>query len=376
MGAFQVIRRTRQRKRFRFSRILQVDVLVWDAVGSDLIKFCVQSLSVGIFPVRGELFHVNIRTMVLILKFLPSMKRLSHAYARAVVQQANPKYVVTFMDNSNFHVYAEYFSSVRFIAIQNGWRFPSVPGAEPPLPHGASFNSELLCFGELDVSAYQDLQITFKSITPVGSLRNAIYSKTHEGPQVESNKFDICLISQFRSRLPGDSPMRLDFQDCCQFVKTYLATNSEKKVVIVLANSEESNPSEYKDECMYLEEFFGSEVEFVPRDDSNFGSYSLADQAEIVISSNSTAALEALARRKKTLITGSLMRKYFEESITPKFVLGVNEQYAFNERVNQILKSNSSEYWDPKTKAEAELIMPNVAGRNLVDVLNSMLTYT
>ncbi len=364
--------------RLKFRRVRRSTIIIWDAVGSEWLLRCCPENSAEIIFVRGEQYNVHPLTLVKTIMGLTRTKSAGRAYARALLSQANPAVVLTFMDNSNFHYYANQFPGARFIAVQNGRRFPLSPEDEPPLPRNSTFKSELFCFGELDELGYAELGISFAAIAQAGSLKNSIWTglrARNDFVAQSGERVDVCLVSQFRESLPPDSTMRVDFERCLDLLSAYMLEFPERRVAVAMASASD-NPDQFPAELAFLQGKLGDQVILCPKETENFSVYALTDAAEVVLASNSTAGIEALARGRRTLITGKMHRELFLESEEPPWVCDDTSQDSFNMKIETLLAIDDEAFWTPAVSRTVTLLMAGAPNSPAVELLSQEIRLT
>jgi surface carbohydrate biosynthesis protein len=364
-----------------WTKVPTADLVIWDAVGSEWIARCGAGLDFERFFVRGEGYNTNWKTLLLLASHLRPTKSLARAYVWAMMDQWGPELVVTWSDNSNFHRYAEDFPEVRFVAVQSGWRFPITLGDEPPLPRNSQYRSELLCFGQNDIDSYAKLGIEFTSIRAIGSLKNSLYlDSTEKLSDTDSEgarpEFDLCFISQFRNGFTvGSSVIWLEFDQCIDLVRKLMERRPHLRIAVAMASSARAQPDEHASEVKYFHARFGDSVSLYPRDAEEFTVYSLTDRAVLSVSSSSTAGIEALSRRRRTLITGSQLLSNFEGVPYPSW-LAVGTEDEVLARMEALVSADADEeFWNDYSVAAADYLVPNAfvisAANELREILAS-----
>jgi hypothetical protein len=295
-----------------------------------------------------------------------------------MMHQFDPAVVVTRSDNSNFHTYAEFFPEVRFVAIQNGWRFPSFEGEEPPLPRRSKFRSELLCFGQNDIDSYTELGIEFRSIRAVGSLRNSLYverlgAETQLITEVVDPEFDLCLISQFRTGFSAWDVTGIEFDECVDIVRRLLGFRPHLRIAVAMASSVGTQPREHESEVKYFRDRLGEGVSLFPRDYEEFTVYSLTDRASLSITSSSTAGVEALSRRRKTLITGSQFHSAFVSAPYPSWLAVGTGDEVLAKMEELIVGEQDDDFWNEYSAGAADYVVPNAFATSASNELRSIL---
>ena len=121
-------------------------MVVVDKTNVEFLLHSIGSTEFSIVSVRYEELRVNYKVALVTLYFFVRCKKLPLAYLCALIWLSRPSQVLTFIDNSMlFHEASGYLPGIRFIAIQNGIRFPYrvIISVRPAAP--LYKNSRLLC---------------------------------------------------------------------------------------------------------------------------------------------------------------------------------------------------------------------------------------
>lgn len=269
----------------------QTDLLIFDACGSEFIQPYLSGSDVEIFHNRGEEINLN----VLFRSLLNNNGRgFFRNYIDSFISLVSPRLILTFIDNSYyFYELKNTHSDIKTLSIQNGYRDSSF---FIRLENGdfKSLSSDYICVFGNSVSKLYSQKITGE-IIQIGSIKNNMYD-----PSVKQRKNTILFISQYRE--VGSVEIQnhtYSFEDFFQrpdsivlsFLNKY-AEKNQKELSIILSGKGEN-------EKEYFRKLVHPNVKLVENKTST-SSYSALDEAEIVVSIDSTLGYESAARGNKT----------------------------------------------------------------------------
>ena len=329
---------------WNFDAVTRCPVVVVDKTNVEFLLHSIGSTEFSIVSVRYEELRVNYKVALVTLYFFVRCKKLPLAYLCALIWLSRPSQVLTFIDNSMlFHEASGYLPSIRFIAIQNGIRFPD--SSDYRLPPNQKLQSELLCFGQNDADGYEMDRITFRQITPVGSLRSSLYVAEFSPATSEADLdvFDICLISMFDVRTPilprGDS-----YRALVEYVARYIHANPTLKLTIASRHSKEESPEEYSVEMQYYKDLFSGSDYLMCLNNKLYSTYRIIDSAKVNISFGSTASIEAMGRGRRSLICQPLLVEELQLKVKKDWYLSGSTYNEFSNQVDKFLTMSDAEY--------------------------------
>ena len=239
----------------------------------------------NVLPTRLERVSLTILFYSLILNFKDALrlKNIYFNYLKTFIIFSKPLFVVTLIDNDKkyFYKFKKYFKNVKFIAIQNGYRFFKNDLFENIEKSDYVFEcDEYYCFGE-HVKNYLKNKIQGKFYT-IGSIKNNYCLKKQS-----NKKSNICFISSFGiSKNIFEQNILNNLHQFCTHKKIELE---------ILARSGHSEEEEFYNKILKNKKFI-----FHKQDDNFCSSYKIIDSAMVSISLNSTLGYENLARNNKT----------------------------------------------------------------------------
>ena len=258
-------------------------ILVFD-LNSEKILSKVLKDDFNVLPARLEKVSLLILLYSLIINLKDTLRfrKIYFNYLKTFIKLSNPKYVITFIDNDKrFFEFKKYLNHIKFIAIQNGYRFFKNDLFE--LIENSKFIlecDEYYCFGD-QVKNYLTNKINANFYT-IGSLKNN-FCKISEG----AKKLNICYISSY-----GISTNTFERQ-ILENLKKYYKNKKIKLEVLPRTNLQE-------EESFYKEILNDDNFILHKKSDDFCTSYKIIDSAMISITLNNTLGYENLARNNKT----------------------------------------------------------------------------
>jgi surface carbohydrate biosynthesis protein len=274
------------------------DVLIFDDTNRPTLMEFLQPWSPEVLHVRGEYWNVPVGLLSLLRR-----GNRKDAYYDAFVGRVSPKLIVTLIDNSlDFFRLSRRHPSIKTVMIQNGWRsyFADVFSTLDGLSQGQRRDlkvDHMLVFGPVVGARYG--RFIDGSVTSIGSLKN---NKIAVTPSSQTGV--IAFISQWGSSgiQMGDryvAPSKYFSQvdgPILRFISRY-AAGTDKRLLIVPRHLK-GEPRRSAEEAYYAE-ILGSDADFLEYK-GEYQCYRSVDEAEIVVTVDSTVGYEAIARGKKT----------------------------------------------------------------------------
>lgn len=270
-------------------------------------------------------------------------------YLLACTKYMGPKVVLTFIDNSPYFQWlSRNYLEAQFYAIQNGVRnsynvHECLP--EPPDPFSKVSMPNLICFGQYEKDLFQQYGHQIDSFHPVGALRGACF-KYELWPECKNKEilYDVCIVSQWFPELfafglhkeYGESWPRI----LC-YVKQYM---QEYNIKICIAGR--FNAPLFLAEKQWYKNFLGDSICFIKYNGQSMSTYFAMQQSEVVISLNSTAAVEAFGLEKKVLFCNFSRRDRVAFPYDGVWSIhGYNRTYEeFRSKLNYLRKLDGSSY--------------------------------
>ena len=247
--------------------------------------------------------HFSLNTKNIFVRLL---KDLYEKHLQAYIEIINPKYIITFIDDSAvFHRLSKnYRKDAAFIAIQNGMRPQShfkylLP--KPPNPEAVSYIPNYFCHGHADVNSFKNGGHHIERYHPIGSLLGGIFWKEIS---VKSQKiYDICLVScwvpEGRKDLNENAyeVYKADRKGNEVLEKNLKRLIDEKGYSVVIALKYD----ECSEEFNHFYNIFGDDVDYQLSSRKVFSTYKAIDKSLLTLTLYSTCAAEAIGFGKRAL---------------------------------------------------------------------------
>jgi surface carbohydrate biosynthesis protein len=272
-----------------------VDVLIYDAAGSEYFADYLRAWRVGILHVRGETLNIY----ALVGSFFRRGKR-ANAYIDLLIEKYRPRLILTFIDNNpGFWSLKERHPSVTTMFVQNGTRGYYLDAFEildRELPQERTFHVDYMATFGSKIGCEYNKHID-GLVVPMGSLKN-----NQQTIKREIIPGSIAFISQFRA-ISGLTLGRRHFThqeffgDVDKPVLKFLANYAERygKALFVIPCSCQESERRYFEHLLDRKCNFTDEV-------WKCNSYEALDAAEVVVAIDSTLGYESLARGNRTAI--------------------------------------------------------------------------
>ena len=358
-------------------------VAIWDEFGLETVQEALVQIVGGNakdIPVWGKNISLDGAHMAMAFVYLFRGIGIRRGLFKAWLHRIGVTTLITFNDNSNFHSLASLAPNVRFIAIQNGWRFPLPEHSDPPLPRGSRYRSMLVAFGENDRQGYEELDIHFGRVVPAGSLKVSLAAPldgvTEPVPEPE---FDLCLVSSFRNspganmNLPGYAELRSDYSLMLRNFFKFVALNGPFNICLAMNSSIGDHDSQVLERQFFSEMAYGVPLTFRERNDETRSSYQCALASKVVVTSSSTLGIESLGLRTRPLLFSTSLMRRFQDTTAPNWVCPTPDSSSFFQKLKFALEVDNCEYWDSNSLRWAEFFLATTLGVSTLDVLKSMI---
>jgi surface carbohydrate biosynthesis protein len=336
------------------------DVLIYDFAGYKIISFYINTLKSEILYTRNESINLHI----LFRSFFRRGEWIRE-YIYCYIEYVNPKIILTHIDNNRkFYLISSRYKSIKTIFLQNGVR---------------GFYLDVFEILEIEKNKSLDYQVDYmftfgniisleykKYITGefcnIGSVKNNYVKKSI----FEKKRGSLLFISQYRDDknllINGKSMSRERyFESSDNFVLLFLikyASDNNKDLKVITYNKKDS-VSNLKSEMDYYNNLTKSPMSFLIRDEDE-SSYHACDEADVIVSIDSTLAYESAARGNKTAFFS--IRGYFTKlvgmtfgwpSVKPisgKFWSSIPDEILFREILDYLFQIDEIE-WDNVLKS-------------------------
>ncbi len=371
------------------------DILIYDQRNSNfIIDYILFDKKFTIYQKNPEIIYFGLKIILSFIKNIFHFKKIIHFksffskiifyYRVNIILYMNPKIVITYIDNlDSYNMLSRYFinnKNISFIAMQCGARLTSRLN-----PEKIFFHDHFICYGKNEIDLYNKWGHKVENFHPAGSLKCSIVLKNIEPKKVEQ-KFDICLVSIWRSMMYKESPDFKDnisdlwysFDKMNEHIKRYIEEYDLRLCIAMNSKMGQSyKPVGVISEEEYFFNIFGdnNNIEMVDYNHKNLSSYFNMIQSDLVISTASTLIIEALALQKKVIYidytNNDLHHSVYSDVITHKD----NNYKKFKERINNLRNESSIEFHNNNKEYFSYLMNSGVPSyeyvRNLIEKLIS-----
>jgi hypothetical protein len=270
--------------KFTFKIPTKKKVLIYDLYSEKILSKILKE-DYNIISTRYEKISLPVFTYSLIINFKDTLKfkNIYFNYLKTFINFAKPLSVITFVDNDKkFFRFKKYFKNIKFIAIQNGYRFYKNDLFESIQNSNYIFEcDEYYCYGE-NIKNYLKDKIQ-ANIIAIGSLKNNYCTISKD-----IIKKNLCFISSFGISNHKYEKLLLNIiYEFCQKKKINLE---------ILARRKNEEEKDFFHNILRNKKFI-----FHEQKNAICSSYSVIDKAEICFSLNASLGYESLARGNKTL---------------------------------------------------------------------------
>jgi len=330
------------------------DVVVIDSIGLEWLNYCIPE-GLSICPVEID----NRLPVVKSLSFLYSLLKkvanngvTSTSLLAAIIEELNPKVVMTYIDDNRFMGPLQtLFPEKLIISIQNGLRLND-PNFRP-MGKYLSFPN-YFGFGEHELSMMKVKNASVAEYYSVGSLRMGIFL-THFYKAKRKPSQEICLISSYGKSVFNSSSelnieLALSYNNICKFLSKFSKDNGIK---ISVAMRYAVDNEEYLDELKYYEDNIGQKsIICFANNRKTLSAYQTGMDSVVVVSFISTLMFELFGSGKKILCCGianNNLAKILDtrvqcEKIPKKFLLEKWDYDEFESKLLNLLEMQDERY--------------------------------
>jgi hypothetical protein len=269
--------------KFKFFIPSKKKILVFDNTAIEVLKKIIFKENEIIYSRNEEinLFYVFI-TLINFSFYKEFFKKKSFYYYVSIINFHKPHKVITFIDNNIlFYRLKKVFPNIKFIAIQNGYRFYKDDFFEALDSTNEKFScDEYYCFGN-ETKKLLSKKLINTNIYTIGSLRNNLSTR------IKKKKQECCFISSYGiSSLKNENKILKILSKFC----------FEKNLTLsILARTNK------KDEKLFYEKILNNfKYLFISKNNNFSFSYNYLDGCKLVISLNGTLGYESVSRGNKT----------------------------------------------------------------------------
>ncbi len=342
------------------------DVLIVDSTGADELRLMsLGGLETTVLYTRREVFSL---APVVLLRFVwNTITRLGdltqtslpgglyRIYLLACVQSIRPRVAVTLVDNSlPFQYLATRYKSARFVAVQNGLRYPAnVSSLLPPPPQMGSVIRIplLLCFGRYEIDLYRRFGHAVDEFLPLGSLRGAWY-RTQAAPAAQQARDGVCLVSEWEPGVFDAGPFPFpDVAEGIRAVTDAFAAYVQERGISACVALRSSDPRERA----YYEGVLGGSARIVDRS-REMSTYRAMDESRVSVSFASTATTEAFGWGAKVLVANLAGAESYDFPVPGPWAVSAGPPDSFAGSLDRLLEMSDEEYEELSRSARAYLM--------------------
>lgn len=333
-----------------FSNPLRCDVLVFDYEGSVIIKETIlNNIAHTVLHVRYDKFyctpHIIARFLGNLLKmklykrsFREFVRQLYRIYLLSCVQHIKPKVVLTrAYDSQSYHVISRTYKSAVFYAMTNGfgYEYPIVIGKEGykiSMPH-------LICHGRYEEDGFKKYGHDIDFFHPVGSVLGSFFFCEMRTEEDDLIKYDICLVSQCEPTIIQGvvyPEIRTAITTLDGFLVKYLDEHDASLCVALRS----TDPVE----TGYFRSHYGSRAHYSNKDSDRYATYHAMLQSDVIVSFDSSAAVEAYGFGKKVLFVNLSGAEKFNIPVAKECFINSCDYTIFKDKLNEIRKMSVQEY--------------------------------
>jgi surface carbohydrate biosynthesis protein len=286
------------------SRPPKLDVLIYDAEGSDVLLPYIAEVKVGILHVRREALYLRCFVLAVVRRRRANLS-LFQSYVDHVIWATAPRLIATFIDNEpEFHLLSQRHPGVVTVAVQNGMRafddhlFDPLfrPGRNPVRGHV----DEMFVYGD-DVATLYRRRSSGRTHAVGSLLGNSVNASLVRGDTV-------FFVSQYRTspHCPGLVGLYAGmlFPEAEAYAAELVVVPalhrwcSARALRLAVAGC---SLTDHDNEAAWFRRLLGAEVEFLPRR-SRFDNYERLSTAWMTVTIDSSLGYEMLARGARVAV--------------------------------------------------------------------------
>lgn len=346
----------------KFKTPIKADVVIFDSTNSHFVKRVIdRESSIFEYNTRPPEIWIGIKVIAIFLQKIFShdfkenirhkkgriyglFKYLYNVYIESMLILINPKFVITFIDNSElFGWLTKNCREFPFIAIQNGGRL-SYAASDLPGYHC----QHLFCFGKHEKDLFPKIGYQVDNFYPVGSLVSSLYFNSNLNNNKE--KYDLLIVSTWRGNIGFPKDVK-DTMRSMKIMDELLAKyiNSRKIKAAIILRSEENSEHWYMPEIGmseydYFKNIYGDSTDLIMNDFSERPIYKLIEQSHMIVSVLSSALLEAFGIGKKALYYNFCGTDEYHKDFDAAIVASDSNEKIFTDQLDNLLNMSVEEY--------------------------------
>lgn len=293
-----------------------------------------------------DVIYINLGLIFCLIKnfFKRSIKE---NYIKYLLETINPKKVITIIDNSTefFRISKALHNKMKFIAIQNSHRY------EIHANNSELFIPNYYVFGDYEVELFKK-RIGVKKIKAIGSICAAVAKREIKKnfDDLDSNRYDICLVSEPRLKLNRDF-QRIHKNHNVQEIMEIIASHTiryceehNKKLIFSGKADIKSLNFQRQEELFYERAIKNKKIKISFNNKSKFEQYKNIHNSKLIIGMSSTMLRDAFEFEKKILICNFFDNPDNKPPSEGICTLKDKSYNAFKNRVSEILLMTYERY--------------------------------
>jgi surface carbohydrate biosynthesis protein len=282
--------------------IKKKDIVIYDCINSYELSKLFENENFFILSSRREQIKNLYLSKKIILFILKNFfkRKIKLNYMIALIEEINPKLVITGIDNSvEFSKLARfYYKKKIFVAVQAANR-GDIFGNYSNLNKNF-FLPFYFCFSEFDIKLFKKRKIKVNKYLITGSLKNSFYKYKYKN--VRKKNYDICFVSKAFWQ-PHSGEKTFLYYNIIKSLKFLAKYAKDKNKKILIQSKVKKNKPEIR---LYKNIFRGIKFTIGWNKQTSGSSYKAIMKSSLVIGAPSTLLREAYFFNKKVLCCDSL----------------------------------------------------------------------
>jgi len=352
-------------------------VVIFDCESSRHIESVLHKFDYTILSTRAHKIK-KIYITKKIIKFIVKnffKRSLKQNYLIILVEETNPKVVITHIDNStDFYILSKYFyKRIKFIAVQRSNR--ETKWLKPP-ECKKIFIPEYLCFSNYDKYIYKLKKTDVKIFHTTGSMMASLAYKYAKDKKIKINpeQYDICLVGEAqppRKYGDGNHLEKLPYAVGTLAEYTHRFCKKHNLKLTFPAETYKKNKDYQIAKNFYKGYLKNYNFKYIPQT-HNYSSYMNVMRSKVVVGVTSTLLRESLSFNKKVLCCNFTGHTYdiFELPIKKNFILRKSSYDLFEKKLLKILLLSKKKYLNQIGKNKNYIMPPSY---QTVDYIQSIV---
>ena len=281
--------------------------VIFDSTNTDVISKILPKNETYIISARVEKIDkilINFQMIFFLISNLFS-RSLQLNYFISLINQINPKFVITTVDNSiNFSILTKHYENkIKFLALQCATRGGIYENINN---HNKFFYfTNYFGFSDFDYKLMKSKNIKIKNFFPIGSLRNSYYKNFLHNQNTVEKKYDICLIC--KRIFIDDKFFDNEAAEATLKIIRYLAQYVKKKNKSIIIQSK--SKKNINEENFYERTFNNTRHVISWKGNINFNSYKNISSSHLIVGVPSSLLREASIYPKTKILCFDFEKK-------------------------------------------------------------------